>query len=434
MNRLEKWLPVAFALPFLFATTMLEFLRLPSEFGRWLMLATTCGLAAMHGFGRGPKQRLGMLPADGVFLAFLGFFGISSIWAIDFSYSLQRTISFGMLYGATFWYGWGYADRFGEDRLLRLLLRTSAVLLGLNLLVFGVLAPDMIVARRFHGFFENPNNIGLICSVSLPLAFVALLRKREVGNWVEFSVFFLSVLACGSRTGLVASMTGMALIGGLRMIRGDRLALAFGVALAVLVASVSLTSYFEENVARADTLETMSNRTFFWELAKEDYIPERPWLGHGFGTDGLIHEHYGVSLFDLKLRGYGVMSSYYGLAVAVGIPVTVLFYVMMGAVTLWALWQYWKDPLQVALCAAVIAGMLVGITESAIYSVGNCFAYLFWMAFALMIRRANYRALRVRMTKAGAVMNRPRKKRARGRRKSVQAAGSERRPTTPPAI
>lgn len=413
MNRLDKWFPVVFALPFLFATTQFEVTKVPSEIARWLMLALACGIALVRGMGRGPGQRLGMGMADFMALAFLAFFAVTALWAIDAAHSIQRTVSFGLLYLATFWYGWGYADRYGEERLLQLLLRAATAILAANLLVFGALTPGEILARRFQGFFDNPNNIGLICAISLPLVFADLLRKRGWWQWTEFAVFFLSLLACGSRTGLVASCTGVLLIGVMHAARGNRIAMGFGFGLAVLLGLVSLTNFFDENVARAESLETLSSRTQFWELAKVDYIPKRPWSGHGFGTDGRIHDYYGVALVDLKLRGYGVMSSYYGLAVAVGIPGTILFFLSIIAALVRPLTRFRRDLRLIALCGMVIAGLLVGITESAIYSVGNCFAYLFWMGFALLIRRSTYRSMRVPLTARGALPTRAAKRRER---------------------
>lgn len=425
MSSLERWFPALFALPFLFATTMLEALRLPSELARWLVLAGACALAAVGGFQRGRRGALGATQADVWIGVVIMFFGVSASWAIDQAYSLQRTISLGLLYGASFWYFWGYADRLGEAGVLRLLLRTAAVVLGLNLLVFGALAPGEVLARRFQGFFENPNNLGLICSVSLPLAFADLLRRRGVWEWIDFSTFLITLLVCGSRTGLVSSVVGMAIVGGIRASRGHRLAMAFGGVVVIGIVALSFTSYFEDNVAREDTLETLSNRTLFWDLAKNDYIPERPWLGHGFGTDHLVHDYYGIVLSDLKLRGYGVMSSYYGLAVAVGIPATIGFFTLLIYPTLAGFVRYWRDPRFVALAAAVVAGLLVGITESAIYSVGNCFAYLFWTVFALMIRRLVYRQRGIRLNAEGALrIARQRRKRpaAQRLRKAATAA------------
>lgn len=419
MKSFEKWFPVVFASPFLFATTTFEALSFISELARWLVLGIALVFAYLNGFARGQRGRLGMVGIDYTAMLVLAFFALTALWAIAPSYSLQRTISLGLLYGAAFWWAWGYADRFGDKLLLQLFLTTITVVLGINLFVFGVLSPGAIVSRRFQGFFENPNNIGLICSVALPLVFSELLSKRGRWEWISFLVLLLSLLACGSRTGLISAAAGIMIIWGIRAGRGNWIAITLGVLFAGFAVSLSLTSFFDDNIRRGHSLETLSNRTFFWELAKELYIPKRPWIGHGFGTDGLIHDHYGITLSDMKLRGYGVMSSYYGLAVAVGIPGAIAFFSLLVFSTLTRLRRYWRDSHIVALSATIVAGLLVGITESAIYSVGNCFAYLFWICFALMIRRTVYRERSIRLGQGGA-LKRPRKpmRKARSRPRS----------------
>jgi hypothetical protein len=417
---------VAFALPFLLASTQFEFLKLLSEIARWGMLAAACGLAALHGFGRGPRGRVGIGVPDFLALGFLGFFALTAVWAIEAFYSIQRTVSFGLLYVTVFWWGWSYADRFGDTRLLQLFLRTAAVILGLNLLMFGVLTPTTLIVRRFSGYFDNPNNIGLICAISLPLVFAQWLRNRGKLDILVFAVFLLSLLACGSRTGAVSSAVGILLILGIHAIRGNRLAVVFVVCFAALAGFASTTDFFSENIARVDSLDTLSNRTVFWEMARFNYIPKRPWLGHGFGTDLYIHQYYGISLKEVKLRGYGVMSSYFGLAVAVGIPGAVLFYLATIGGLVRPLTRYRRDPQLIALSGMVVAGLLVGITESAIYSVGGTFCYLYWMGFALMIRRTVYHRMRVPLTVGGGLKKVGREGRARRRVK-----GRERLPGDP---
>jgi hypothetical protein len=415
MRTFEKWFPVAFALPFLFATTMLEFLQLPSELGRWAVLVLAAGSALVEGRRTGAGFRW----FDWTALAVLGFFSASALWAIDEIYSFQRTISLGLLYVGAFWYWWGWVDRFGQRLLIERLVRTAAVVLAANLVLFGALDPGSILERRFQGFFENPNNIGLVCSVGLPLAFALLLRRRGAWEIAGFAVLSLSLLVCGSRTGLVAAGAAMALIGGLRALRGNKAAIGFVVGVGAMLFAVSLTNYFDENVARTESLETLSNRTHFWELAKLDYIPERPWLGHGFGTDALIHDYYGITLSDLQLRGYGVMSSYYGLAVAVGVPATVFFFAVMWLGTAWLLYRHHQDGWMVTAAATVVAGLLVGITESSIYSVGSCFAYQFWIAVMLTTRRGVVLGQRrTAATNAGKT-----KRRRRRPRRAVAKAG-----------
>jgi O-antigen ligase len=150
------------------------------------------------------------------------------------------------------------------------------------------------------------------------------------------------------------------------------------------------TTYFDKFVLRADTLATASNRTLFWEIA-DDYIARRPNLGHGFASDRYIHEHYGTNLRSLGLRGYGVMSSYYGLAIQMGWPLTVIFFGLIWVFALYCIITYWKDYALVTLSATLMSGLIISIFENTLYSAGNLFSFLFWVWFMLAIRRLRHK-------------------------------------------
>ena len=294
-------------------------------------------------------------------------------------------------------------DRRSDDRFLQLILWTLGVVLSVNLLVGGAFAPATVLAARFHGFFENPNNIGLIVVLAVPLSFSKMLRSKSWWDRGLWMIFVINMLVCGSRTALVASVVAMGVIVGVRFIHNVRAVIGIGVVLIVAAVALSQSDFFKERVLREGSIETMSNRTLFWDLARERYIPQRPRLGHGFGSDRDIHDHYGVVLKDLKLRGYGVMSSYFGLAVAMGIPFAVIFFMVMWAIPLRNLLLYYRDGRLVLYSAVVIAGLLVSVTESSIYSAGNPFAYLFWTVVMLMVRRFIYRKNKIRQTRGGAL-------------------------------
>lgn len=400
MRFFDRYFPVLFALPFLFATMSFDPLRLVGEAARWGVLFVATGLAVFQGFPRG-GGRVGIGGRDLFFLVFLGFFLLSSLWSITPSTTLQRSIAVALLYLASFWYFWAWADRHSDGRLLDLLLRTLAVVLGLNLLLGGVFAPSTLISGRFQGLFTNPNNIGLIVSLAIPLSFGRAIASRRRNDWLLWGLFVFNDLACGSRGALFGSLVGMALILSVSATRRPLLVLGIAGAFALGFGMLWRTNLFQEKVVRADTFETMSNRTQFWELAKQIYIPARPGLGHGFGSDELIHAYYGVSIFDLKLRGYGVMSSYYGLAVAVGVPATVLCFVLLWLGTLFPVFRYRMDARLVACGGAVVSGLLVSIVEPALYSAGNCFAFFFWITLMLVLRRACYRRAGVRLGAAG---------------------------------
>ena len=403
MRFFDRYFPVLFALPFLFATMSFDPLRIFGEAARWAVLFVAAGLAAFQGFSRG-GGRVGIGLRDAIIIGFLGLFLLSALWSITPSMTAQRSVAVALLYLASFWYFWAWADRYSDGRLVDLLLRTLAVVLGVNLLLGGAFAPSTLVSGRFQGLFTNPNNIGLIVSLAIPLSFGRALASRRRNDWLLWGLFIFNDLACGSRGALFGSLVGMALILSISVTRRPMLALAIAGSFVIVLGLLWGTDVFQEKVIRADTFETMSNRTKFWELAKQIYIPARPGLGHGFGSDESIHAYYGVSIFDLKLRGFGVMSSYYGLAVAVGVPATILAFAPLWLGTLIAMFRHRMDARLVASAGAVVSGLLISIVEPALYSAGNCFAFFFWITLMLVLRRASYRQAGVRLGVAGELL------------------------------
>lgn len=163
---------------------------------------------------------------------------------------------------------------------------------------------------------------------------------------------------------------------------------------------VSRTEFFKERILREESLESGSTRTDFWEMGKE-YTAKRPWVGHGLGTDTLIHQHYGVSLRDMRLRGAGVMSSYFGMTVQMGRPLTYAFFGLLWGLAIWCVTVWRRDFQLVIYGGTIISGLIVCIFEPAIVSAGNCFSFLFWMVVALAVRRMHYRRERVPMNRRG---------------------------------
>jgi hypothetical protein len=387
MTWLWRFFPVFYTLPFVAATLSIERVAAVGDIARWLVLGIGALLAVFAAFERGRRAFDGFAKSDLAVIGFLAFFLLSSRWSIEPLYTLQRTISVVLLCLTCFWVLWRWVNQFSTDLLIAEMLYTLGTCLLVNLGLGLVFARDQLLSARFQGAFENPNNIGLITALCVPLALGRALLKRRIVDWSVLAVFLANMVLCGSRTAMVSAFMAAALMILAWMIRRAKLALTLTGLLAGGMLALSQTAYFKENVLREKSLESMSNRSLFWELATTEYIPHRPRLGHGFGSDRFIHDHYGTVLSDLQLRGYGVMSSYYGLAVQVGIPATVLFFGLLWGGSIRALLRFRRDWQSVMFAATVVSGLLACVAESAIYSAGNCFAFLFWAVVMLMIRR-----------------------------------------------
>jgi O-antigen ligase len=401
MKNLWKYYPVLFALPFLMAALGTEGLAKIGEVSRWLVLG---GCILVAGMGSQSFLRVGFKSSDLVFIGFLGVALLSCLWSIDPSYSFQRALSMVLLYFCIFKGFSAYAGDFGQMELIKRLVGTAAVFLSVNLVLAAALGAPLGVGR-FQGFFANPNGVGSMSGLCLAPLYYFCLTGRSLFWRAMFVMTLASLLLAGSRGPLIASLFAIIIISLPHVRRRFLTLVAVGGSFILFLGFLATTEFFKDNVVRLDTLSNLSNRDAFWELGRS-YISDRPWAGFGFGSDALIHQYHGVDLFEMKLRGYGVMSSYLGLAVQIGVPCTLFFYgyLIVGLIT--SVFKYHSDFTLMVYAACTTSGLLIGIGESVLYSAGNSFSFLFWCFPMLLVERV-----------AGIVASRNRQRRAIALRK-----------------
>ncbi len=374
------------------ATTRIDLLAQLGVKLRWVVLILGFCLVLYYGFKRTPGRTVKLGLADAIILCFLGIFLYSASWSIAPSYTYSRVMSLFLLYITSFWLLWRYAEQFTAERLLCNLLYTIAAFMALNLLVGIVIYPGEILVSRFQGMFQNPNNIGIITCLTIPIAVSQWLKNRRRLDADIVGVLAINLLAAGSRSALLGVVIAIVVITiSLTTVRPSR-AVFFGLIGIIALTFFTKTTYFEEQILREQSLENASNRTFFWDIAKI-HIKKRPYTGHGFGTDGVFHSYYGIDLKRLGLRGYGAMSSYYGLAVAMGWPVTIAFYTVLVGFIIGSMLVYWKDYYLITLLGTLASGVVVSIFEPVIYSAGNAFSFLFWACLMLSVRHIRWRRM-----------------------------------------
>ncbi|MGB3298922.1 MAG: O-antigen ligase family protein [Phormidesmis sp.] len=370
------------------ATSQFDSIVRIGEILRWFVLIIGCVMAARCGFVRSAKKYKVFTWTDRAIVLFLSLFLLSEMWTIEPGVTFQRAISMLLLYVCSFWTLWEYADLFSEKVLIQRLLYLFGAVFLINLLA-SVALPSVWLAGRLRGVFNNPNNIGLIMGLVIPLAISQWLHTRKNLFLAITIIFFSNLIACGSRTAMLGITIATAVILTSLLAKRSSQALFIILLAAIGIAAFTQTNFFVEHIVRADTLTTASNRAYFWELAKA-YISQRPDFGHGFGTDGEIHDYYGTVLSDLKLRGYGVMSSYYGLAIQIGWPFTYCFFGLIWGFVAVCCIKHWRDYTLMTFVGIVASGLTMCIYEPAITSAGNVFSFLFWMILMLAVRRRYY--------------------------------------------
>lgn len=392
LNRLWPYFPAFYAVPFLLATSRFEHFSTVATLVRWIALLMGCAFAFQRGLSRAGVRPGILTRIDFVLLAFLTLFFASSTWSIQPPYTFMRSASMAMLYGCVMWGLWDWADCYSELKMFRQILLSIGVIMAANLVIGGALYPSELMQARFQGLFYNPNNIGLVISIAFPLAVVCWLATNEREFILVALLLFANLLACGMRSSLLGCFVSCTLLACVFFRQRSNLVIALAAVVGGVGSYASTTDLFQKRIIRESTLETASNRTFFWDLAKQ-YIANRPLTGHGFGTDTIVHEHYGVVLRELGLKGDGVMSSYYGFAVCMGWPATYVAMGLFGGLIVACLSRFRRDPASASYCAILASGLIVCIFEGSIYSAGNCFSFQFWLVFAMLMRHLYYRKL-----------------------------------------
>lgn len=380
-----RYLPAIFAAPFLLATTQFSAVSAIAEIARWVVLIVAVGFAVRIKFRRAGRRIGKLTVVEFCIVIFLAIFLISSLWSINITYSFQKSVSMILLFLAIFWALWQYADRYSEESLLNGFMFTIGTALAANL-TLGWLVPRPMIAGRFNGFFENPNNIGILAVLAGSFALLRWLERSNKVNFFLMIVIFSNLILAGTRSALLGICLVIFLYISRSLIAKPLKAFIFFFSVSAFAFYLTQTSFFYDHILRVDSLTTGSQRTLFWDLAK-GYISNRPIFGHGFGTDIIIHDFYGVSLSDEALRGAGVMSSYYGAAIQIGIPLAIIFFSLFVMFLLYTMLLRGRDFWAFHYAAILAAGLALAIFEPVLFSAGNAFSFLFYTFLMLLTRR-----------------------------------------------
>jgi hypothetical protein len=370
-----------------------------ANMARWTLLA---GLSALNLVR--PKQKLPLrklLIVDVVAVVFLGYAMASAAYSVSPSLTVLRAASGILLYIAVFWTIWHFADAAGEDRVTDILIAAACVVLLAGVVISTVpslAGADVSEAAwsggRFRGIMANPNAIGMMGILFLPLLLSRYMRRSRTLDLVILILIAGSVVLSGSRNGVLAAS-----ISTLYLLLRAR-AWKAGIAIAALTAILylAMTSYISfkdvavtrgiARLAESDSLKTGGGRIEAWNVAIP-IIKQEPVFGHGFGTEELI---FRGKRFRRHVGAY-VHNSYLGLAYQLGLlGVALLFVPLIG---LFISRQFARGTVPVRTVgyeAMLLGGIAASFLESWIYSVGNAFAFPFWICVMLLLRASQFRA------------------------------------------
>lgn len=396
---------------------------------RWAALALLLAAAVGYALTRQPRRvRVGAVSV--LAAALVAFALLSTLWSPQPELTIARATSLLALFVAA--WAIAYGSRARADAVGQVLLGVLGGAIVVASLGLINLAADPDRARvpatvlspaRYNGIGANPNMMPMLLAVAVPLTAWAFVEARS--RWVKaaafatFLLFDLSIVASGSRGGLLAASAGLlAFVPALTPDNRRRLALAAGAA-ALLAVNLALTEIppnaahdpatrgtdtrpigrldlearfplsseigFPYRVARPSERKLLqsSGRVDAWRGALEQ-ATRRPVVGYGFGTEervfvdryypffaDRVENSYLGTLLQLGLVGLALLATLLGLVVAQG------WRVVTAA-------QFEGRRVAAACLGVIAAGIALGLPQSFMTSVGNPATAPFWLALALL--------------------------------------------------
>ncbi len=314
--------------------------------------------------------------------------GVSMFWSIDGGATMRRTIWLAFTMGFGFYLAW----RFSWRQMLEVI-AGAYLLLIIGSYAVGVLTPSIGVMSFEHpgawgGLWTHKNTLGGIMALGVPVGIAAAHYAPERGKlWLAVAVLaFGLVLLSTSKTALVASLIGVAIMFGCALLRRGPLygvVIGVGATFALLLVGMVALLAPEALVGFIGRDLTLTGRTDIW-AASEVAVAARPWLGYGYFAFWLPDD--GPAYWVREAVNWPVASAHSGwleLALGVGRIGVVLFALQliatlrrgMGAVL---------DPIAGYWAPAFLAAFtLYTVSESHVLQAND----LFWTLYVAVAAR-----------------------------------------------
>jgi O-antigen ligase len=325
--------------------------------------------------------------------AFSGYALLSSLWSHNESMlTFQRGVSLFFLAGLIFLAVW---PRLRVLKDYNALAKTLAAVAWATALVSGALvvaAPGYAIrpfTGAWQGLFGNPNMLGMVYAILLPVAASRFHHKRGLVTAALPAMLLGFLVLSQSRAGLLGGVFGVGVFYAVYYGKKIWIMLFLFLCLAVPFAVVRQTNVLDEaeqSILRGETSvdEMGSGRIGLWKEAYKRFR-ERPILGYGFGTAGDYYMSDG--------EPFRWHSSFTQTGVELGV-IGLFFYILTVGYSGVKMAQYHLVEVRSGAVRALVGGFVGGwfggmfnsFFESWFFSVGNFATVLAWMCFAAGIK------------------------------------------------
>ncbi|MEP6506729.1 MAG: O-antigen ligase family protein [Gemmatimonadales bacterium] len=352
------------------------------RFGSLSLLAVMIAFRPRNRFAlRKPKL------LDGFALTFCALAFSSMLYSADPSLTVLRAASATLLYAAVFWTLWFYADVGGGQKIASILVGCVAVIFVAGIFNLLMAGPDAMLSGRFRGLLANPNAVGMLTILFLPLVLAMVMRTKRLSGYLLIAIMLGSVVLSGSRNGVMTTSVGMAFFA-LRI-----KAWKSGILLITICAAsyLAMPDYSPapgvaakpiSHILSSDKLANGGGRLEAWQVAIP-IIQNNLALGHGFGTEELIFKGMKFRIH----RGEYIHNSYLGLTYQLGLAGSLMLFIPLIGLLIYRLMGHgFRSPQTAAYEAMLFGGLIAAFFESWVYSAGNAFAFPFWTCVMLLTR------------------------------------------------
>ncbi|MEU6204053.1 O-antigen ligase family protein [Micromonospora musae] len=358
----------------------------------WTFVTGTQGRRSLRSLGRPARWLIGGLWAAAALAV------CSTAWSVNRMETLQQSIALGLLAALVHAM---ITRRWADPRVIGKDLGIAYVLLVLCFtasLAYDVLGGEnsRTYGGRLQGIFANPNTLSVLCAMSIPVGWSLYRRSQRPLALAGIVPAVVALVLSESRTALLAVAIGgfwvLARSGLGAMVRCV-CAVALTVTALQLFGGFGLLRGAEWANGLADRFtapeggDVSNGRIFAWQLTL-DFWEARPGVGYGYAAGPSLFESTRQSDF-FDFQGNSVHNSYLQWVLELGLAGAAVL-LLLGLACLVVVFRGNLHGVGSGLVWLVVTGLLVQLTESAMFGTGQPYPYLFWLAVAAALAHTGH--------------------------------------------
>ncbi|MDG4809019.1 O-antigen ligase family protein [Micromonospora sp. WMMD1120] len=332
----------------------------------------------------------------GALWAAAGLATLSSVWSVSPLHTLQQAIALVLLAALAhvlLWRRWVDGKATAADLHVVYVLLSTSLVVSLGYGITGVAAATSF-SDRFQGLYSNPNMLSIICALTIPLGWALYRQSHRRVQLIGIVPAIILLPMTESRTALIAVVVGglwVLLRHGAGPVARLLVVTVGAVGLAYLfgmLPSVLGSTWLETLAARftdPDNGDLSNGRSQTWQATVELW-QSRPALGFGYASGiHLFEQTRQDGFFDVSVNL--VHNSYLQWLLELGViglaPILLLLFVAIRVVLLAPV-----GALNSGLLWLIVTGLLIQVTESTMFGMGQPYPYVFWLSVAGALVRA----------------------------------------------